>query len=126
MKNCNNNHPYIRNVSEEDYAVMKAEEPHIIKEVKSRLYEKGITPTERELPSFVYNQTRQIVALYFHEGIKKKNKEGEEEERKEDRRLIIKKDDVELMNTIEKKAFCAMRHLLEEGLEGRLEKEVWE
>lgn len=106
---ANNNMLYFRNVSEDDYAVMKAEEPHIVKEVKSRLYERGVTPTERKLPSFVYNQRKQIVALYFQEGRKS---------RKEDRRLILRREDFNLMSDIERKMFHALRNILKEGLEG--------
>jgi len=115
MKNYNQHKPYIRDVSEEDYAVMKAEESHMVKEVKTKLYEEGITPAEKQLPSFVYNPRRQIVALYFQEG--RRN-------RKEDRRLILNKVDVLLMSELERKAFFAMRCLLEEGLEGIRMKEV--
>ncbi len=115
----NNHHPYLfRDVSEEDYAFLKAREPHILEEVKRDLiYKEWATPREivafnRNKPSFGYNSRRQLLGIFIKEGSL--------------RRLILSREDFDLMSNIERKVFSALRNILEESLEGiRMRKEDW-
>jgi len=116
----NYHHSYLfRNVSEEDYAFLKAREKEILEEVEMDLkYVEKVTPKEmvkfeKNKPSFGYNSRRQLLGIFLREGRSK--------------RLVMSREDFEFMSPIEKKVFFALRNRLEEGLEGiRIRKEEWE
>jgi len=116
---ANNHHLYLfEDVSEEDYAFLKARESHILEEVKRDLvYKEGALPKEllafeKNKPSFGYNPRRQTLGIFLREGRLK--------------RIIISREDVDLMTDFERKMFHALRSRLEENLEGvRIRKEDW-
>lgn len=101
---------YFRNVSEDDYAFLKAREAHILEEVKRDLvYKEGFTLTElvsfgRDKPSFGYNSNKQILGIFFREGEKKIP--------------VLRRLNVRLLSDIKRKGFFAMKDVLEENLEG--------
>jgi len=115
----NNDFVYLfRNVSEEDYAVMKARESSIINSVRSKLRcaedarDEEIRYFEKNKPTFRYNSGRQAVGIFLKEGRSK--------------RLILSREDLEVMSDIERKIFFATRSVLDESLRGiRLKEEDW-
>jgi len=114
----NSHHPYLfRNVSEEDYAFLKARELHILEEVKGdlkyveKITSKEMAEFEKHKPSFSYNPKRQVLAIFT---------------KRHSKQFVLSREDLYLMSNIERKVFFALRSRLEEALEGiEIKKENW-
>ncbi len=117
----NNYHPYLfENVSEEDYAFLKAREEYILEEVEhtlrcvERASPEEMAQFEKNKPGFGYNSKREVLAVSLKNG-------------KKSRQLVISREDTALMSDFERKVFFAMRSVLQGKLEGiQLRKEDWE